>query len=121
MNGTIHWFNEPDEYYFQEGCYITELLNCPDRPELSIARARVAPNMTTQWHWLAGIAERYVILEGEGRVEIGKNPPEKVAYGDVVDIPPMTRQRIANTGDCDLVFLAICTPRFVVEEYEEIE
>ncbi|MCY3769721.1 MAG: cupin domain-containing protein [Gammaproteobacteria bacterium] len=121
MSGTIHRFAEPGEYYFREGCYITELLNGPDRPELSIARVRMEPGMTTRWHRLKGIAERYVILDGEGRVETGDSVPEKVVYGDVVDILPMTRQRIANTGDCDLVFLAICTPRFVPEGYEDLD
>jgi oxalate decarboxylase/phosphoglucose isomerase-like protein (cupin superfamily) len=41
--------------------------------------------------------------------------------GDVVSIPAACAQRIANTGAGDLVFLAVCTPRFVQEAYEEIE
>jgi len=36
-------------------------------------------------------------------------------------IPPSVRQRITNVGDSDLVFLAICTPRFRPEAYEEVE
>jgi hypothetical protein len=31
----------------------------------------------------------------------------------------MTRQRIHNPGPDDLVFLVICTPRFLPENYEE--
>jgi oxalate decarboxylase/phosphoglucose isomerase-like protein (cupin superfamily) len=38
----------------------------------------------------------------------------------VVLIPPACRQRIANTGERDLVFLAISSPRFRSEAYEEI-
>jgi oxalate decarboxylase/phosphoglucose isomerase-like protein (cupin superfamily) len=38
-----------------------------------------------------------------------------------VHIPSSCRQRIANIGDKDLVFLAICTPRFVRQAYEELE
>lgn len=30
-------------------------------------------------------------------------------------------QRIANLGDGDLVFLALCTPRFVSEAYQDAE
>ena len=48
-------------------------------------------------------------------------PPTDVAVGDVVLIPPMCRQRIANTGAEDLIFLAICTPRFTMDAYEDIE
>lgn len=36
-------------------------------------------------------------------------------------IPPGVRQRIKDTGDEDLVFLALCTPRFRKEAYREVE
>jgi len=54
-------------------------------------------------------------------VEIGDLPSTDVAVGDIVLIPPMCRQRITNTGADDLVFLAICTPRFSYDAYEDIE
>jgi oxalate decarboxylase/phosphoglucose isomerase-like protein (cupin superfamily) len=38
-----------------------------------------------------------------------------------VYIPPGCPQRIANIGAADLVFLAICTPRFVRDAYEDLE
>ena len=101
-----------------ERCAIAELANGPGDPALSIARARVAPGVVTQWHRLRGIDERYVILEGHGRVEVGELPATAVAPGDVVRIPAGVRQRIANVGTADLVFLALCTPRFVPEAYE---
>jgi mannose-6-phosphate isomerase-like protein (cupin superfamily) len=65
--------------------------------------------------------ERYVILEGTGRVEIGDLPPQEVGPGDVVIIPPDCRQRIANVGEKDLVFLCVCTPRFTSQCYENLE
>lgn len=108
------------EYYTSEGCFILELANVPDDPGVSIARARVARGMTTRWHRLKATTERYVILEGRGRVEVGDLPPEEVGPGDVVHIPPSCRQRIASIGEVDLVFLAICSPRFVPEAYEEL-
>jgi mannose-6-phosphate isomerase-like protein (cupin superfamily) len=109
------------EFYFEEGCYITELANSSDDPELSVARARVLPGATTRWHRLRGTIERYVLLEGKARVEVGEEPARDVGPGDVVRIPPMCRQRIANVGKTDLIFLAICTPRFRRENYEEVE
>lgn len=108
------------EYYTSEGCYITELHNTPDDPAVSVARARVEPGVTTQWHRVRNTLERYVILEGNGRVEVGDEPPRDVAVGDVVIIGPSIRQRIANTGGGDLIFLAVCTPRFRQELYEEL-
>ncbi|MBF6026095.1 cupin domain-containing protein [Lysobacter niastensis] len=112
----------PDaEYHTDELCHINELSNTADDPELSIARARVAPGIVTRWHRLIGTTERYVIVEGQGRVEVGGLAPQDVGPGDAVIIPPMCPQRIANTGSGDLVFLALCTPRFMPEAYEDIE
>jgi mannose-6-phosphate isomerase-like protein (cupin superfamily) len=109
------------EYYFREGCFITELSNSTDDPGVSIARARVEPGITTHWHHLTGTVERYVILSGSGLVEIGDEPPRTVAAGDVIIIPALCRQRISNAGHDDLIFLAICSPRFLSENYRDIE
>ena len=110
MIEVIKRMNLDAEFYTPEKCYIIELSNTPDDPDASIARARVAPGMTTRWHRLVGTAERYVILEGRGRVEIGSLSPQDVGVGDVVLIPPSCRQRITNLGPGDLIFLAVCTP-----------
>ncbi len=88
--------------------------------EISIARARVEPGNTTRWHRLKQTSERYVILSGQGRVEIGDLPACDLVYGDVAYIPPDCRQRITNTGKSDLVFLAICSPPFLTENYIDI-
>ena len=109
------------ECYTPEKCYIEELSNSPDDPDASIARARVTPGTTTRWHRLKQTVERYYILKGRGEVEVGDLPPQLVEPGDIVLIPPMCRQRITNTGTQDLIFLAICTPRFLNEAYEDIE
>jgi len=109
------------EYLFDaEGCYITELSNTPNDPEVSIAKARVTPGVTTTWHQLTGVTERYCILSGTGMVEVGDAAPRAVTTGDVVIIPPLTRQRIGNHGTTDLIFLAICNPRFTPECYESV-
>src|SRR5690606_27800598 len=100
------------EHYTEERCHIVELSNRADDPAVSIARARVEPGVTTRWHRLRGIAERYVILRGEGRVELGDTIARIVVVGDTVLIPADCAQRITNVGSDDLVFLAICTPRF---------
>ena len=109
-----------DEYFIDEGCHILELSNTPHDPSVSIARARVGPGETTRLHRLAGTAERYVILSGQGQVELGGQPPVTVRAGDVALIPPGCTQRIRNTGSGDLVFLAICSPRFTGAAYEDL-
>ncbi|TLY50720.1 MAG: cupin domain-containing protein [Gammaproteobacteria bacterium] len=109
------------EFYTDERCYIRELANIDADPAASIAQARVRTGATTRWHRLAGITERYVLLSGSGRVEVGDLRPQVVGAGDVVLIPPGCPQRIACLGDEDLVFLAICTPRFRNEAYQDID
>jgi len=121
MRATIRQVNPNAESFIPEGCFILELSNSSDDPDVSIARARVAPGATTRWHRLTGTAERYVILTGTGRVEVGDLPPQDVTPGDVVHIPPACRQRITNIGGDDLVFLAVCTPRFQPACYENLE
>ncbi|MGR9074433.1 MAG: cupin domain-containing protein, partial [Gammaproteobacteria bacterium] len=118
MKESVKTRDSSREFHTREKCHITELSNSPDDPEVSIAQARVEPGVTTLWHRLSGTAERYCILEGIGLVEIGDLPPQEVKPGDVVLIPPMTRQRITNIGPVDLIFLAVCTPRFSNEVYE---
>jgi len=117
----IRPFDPASEYAIAERCSIVELSNVPHDPAVSIAQARVAPGVTTAWHRLRGTAERYVVLAGRGRMEAGDLPAVEVGPGDVVLIPPMCRQRIANTGPDDLLFLAICSPRFVPDAYESLE
>ena len=113
--------NEAEEYYFDEGCFILELSNSPADPDVSIARARVKPGVTTKLHRLTGVVERYVILSGQATVEIGEREPQPLSVGDVVIIPSLCSQRITNSGTEDLVFLAICTPRFTEKVYENID
>jgi mannose-6-phosphate isomerase-like protein (cupin superfamily) len=62
-----------------------------------------------------------VIISGKGLVEVGKLPPQEVTAGDLVLIPPMCPQRITNIGSDDLIFLAICSPCFSPDVYEDIE
>lgn len=109
-----------EELWTSERCYITELLNSSDYPEVSIARTRVLSGSTTQLHALS-VAEWYVIESGEGRMVVADQPFRKVRAGDVVTIPRGHSQAIENTANDDLVFLCICTPRFSQNCYTSLE
>lgn len=113
-------FVATDEFLTPERCFIVETSNSDDDPGVSIARARVRPGVTTRWHRLHATAERYVILAGTGRVEVGDLDPQTIGAGDAVLIPPMCRQRITSVGAEDLVFLAICSPRYRESNYEDL-
>ena len=121
MKATLKVNATTPEYFFAEGCFITELSNSDDDPAVSIARGRLEPGKTTRWHYLLGATERYVVLQGVGLVEVGDLPAQHVSSADVVIIPAGARQRISNTGTIDLVFLAICSPRFTPAAYVDLE
>lgn len=121
MKAGVRQYDAQAEYYFAEGCFITELSNSVQDPGVSIARARVEPGKTTRWHRLRDTAERYVILQGRGLVEVDSLAAREVGVGDVVIIPPAARQRICNNGADELVFLAICSPRFTPGAYEDLD
>lgn len=116
QSGVLH----PDpntEFETEERCFITEVANDQNDPELSIALARVEPGVTTAWHRVRDTAERYLIVQGTGFVEVGDSIAEHVAAGDVVRIAPNQLQRIRNDGEGDLLFYAMCTPRFEAHNY----
>lgn len=121
MKAQIRQADPEREFFTPERCYILELSNTPEDAGLSIARARVLPGVSTRWHRVIDTAERYVILEGHGQVEVKGLGSQTVMPGDVVIIPAGCPQRITNPGESDLVFLALCTPRFQQANYQDIE
>ena len=121
MNPTVARPDESLEFTTAERCSILEVWNDAHDSAASIARARVAPGITTQPHRLHGVVERYLIVEGSGLVCVGGSIEQAVAPGDIVVIPAEVTQQITNTGDSDLVFYCICSPRFTPGCYESLE
>ena len=117
----IEHFRTHTEFYTDECCYITELHNTDADESCSIARARVEPGITTRMHKLLDTVERYIILEGTASVRVGHAAPVEVQPLDVVNIPAGTEQCITNMGECDLIFLCICTPRFRQQHYIDLD
>lgn len=117
MKSAVLRANREKEFETEERCFITEVANDENDPDLSIALARVEPGVTTAWHRVRDTAERYLIVQGSGFVEVGDGIAQLVAPGDVVRIAPNERQRIRNEGNEDLLFYALCTPRFEQKNY----
>ncbi len=109
-----------EELWTTERCFITELLNSDDQPEVSLARTRVEPGVTTQLHRLS-VFEWYVIEAGHGLMRIGDEVPIAVSAGDTVAIPKNIAQQVTNSGQADLVFLCVCTPKFSQKCYTSLE
>lgn len=108
------------EFFTDERCFIIELLNTDASPAVSLAIARVEPGVTTQLHVLKGVTEVYVLQQGSGIMQVG-DEQHSVGVGDQVTIAADTAQCIFNDGDVDLVFYCICTPRFMVDCYVNLE
>jgi len=98
------------EVWIDEGLFVTELLNDPASPGLSVARCRLPGLATTQRHWLS-VDEWYLIEAGDGLMHLGEET-FAVGPGDTVMITQGTAQAITNTQETDLVFQVVCTPRF---------
>jgi len=110
------------EFFTEEQCFITELSNDSNDEQVSIARVRVSPGVTTRWHRLTEPDERYIIVAGEGMMALDDMAAQRVVPGDVVIIPSGCAQRITNISTrSDLIFLAVCTPPFRPEHYQDIE
>ncbi len=112
--------NSLKEVSTPERCSISENYSSE---EVSIAQARVKPGITTMAHHLNSVNEYYLIISGEGQVDVGDLKPAKVSGGDMIIIPAGYSQRITNIGNTDLVFFCVCTPKFTADCYcnEEAE
>lgn len=108
------------EAWTRERCFITELMNSVEQPEVSLARARVEPGVTTELHSLS-VSEWYILEAGEGLMRVTNRDPFIVRPGDVVCVEKSTAQQITNSGKSDLIFLCVCVPRFSQECYTSLE
>lgn len=117
----VHRADLSAEFPTRERCHITELMNFAAMPDLSVARCRVEPGVTTELHHLTGTAEIYVIVAGTGEMDDGRDHWQPLAPMDCVAIPAGSAQRIRNTGSGDLLFLALCRPRFAPDSYVPLE
>ena len=108
------------EFPTRERVFISERMNDPAIPRISLADARVEPGVTTELHRLT-VDEYYVIQQGTGLMEVGEETPFEVSSGDTVVIPAGVAQRITNTGEGDLLMQCVCMPRFTEASYEALE
>ena len=112
--------NLPKEYFFKEGCFIQEWHNSSDDEAFSVARVRVEALAQTRLHALTDTSERYIILSGQGEVSVD-GVLRVVSEGDVVVILAGQSQKIRNLSTQDLIFLAVCSPRFQEHNYQDLE
>ena len=118
VHAQIKKFDPAAEFFTAERCWIVETWS---DNAMSVARARVEPGVTTGWHALDGVDEQYIIVAGQGRMELGDTAPTRVRPSDTVLIPAGVPQRITNVGQRDLIFFCVCAPRFQPDCYRDLE
>lgn len=108
------------EFFTDERCYITELCNTSFSPDGSLALARVESGTKTQLHSLSDTKEVYIVVDGEGLMEVD-GEAFSIASGDQVVIPAGVSQCVTASERGDLRFYCLCTPRFSPECYVNLE
>jgi mannose-6-phosphate isomerase-like protein (cupin superfamily) len=77
----------------------------------SLAEAWLEPGQATQRHYHARSEELYVLLEGEGEMEVD-GERSRVAPGQAILIPPGARHQVTASADGPLRFLCCCAPPY---------
>jgi mannose-6-phosphate isomerase-like protein (cupin superfamily) len=80
----------------------------------SLAEAELEPGQRTQRHFHARSEEIYVVLEGEGEMEVDGDR-QRVGPDDAVLIPPRAWHQI-RAGDQGIRFLCCCAPPYSDED-----
>ena len=85
-----------------------------DAVNQSLAEAELAPGQRTQRHYHARSEEIYVLLEGDGEMEVEGDRAE-VGAGDSILIPAGARHQI-TAGAAGARFLCCCAPAYSDED-----
>ena len=113
----IRDFKDCGEFIAGDETILREFLH-PDKMDIelrySLAHATLKPGKVSTAHALK-TSEVYYILEGEGIMSIN-DETEKVHPGQVIYIPPNSRQFISNCGKVDLKFLCIVDPAWQAKD-----
>jgi len=109
-------------YTTLDGSLIRELVR-PERQgsrNLSLAEATIAPGQSTIRHRHRESEEIYVVLAGEGVIEVAARL-QRVGVGDAVLIPPGAEHRATCMSETPLRLLCACSPPYQHEDTELTE
>jgi mannose-6-phosphate isomerase-like protein (cupin superfamily) len=96
----------------KDGSTIRELLGVEHGARnQSLAEAWLEPGQATQRHYHAVSEELYVLLDGEGEMEVD-GERRRVARGDAVLIPAGAWHQITADAGVPLRFLCCCAPPY---------
>ena len=122
MTVTLRRRDEVEAYRTLDGSEIRELLHPDHSPtrNQSLAEATLQPGQRTHAHRHVSSEEIYYILEGSGRMTLGRDS-FPVVRGDSLLIPPGTVHCIENAGQAPLRILCCCAPPYAHSDTELVE
>lgn len=110
--------NPSSEFYSDnERCHITELYNLHKDENLSIAKARVEKGVSTAFHSLKDVDEKYVILLGQGIVEVGELPPTEVLHLEMLYVSLPEQNKELQTLAIQILFFSVSAPQGLKRSY----
>ena len=77
----------------------------------SLAEAWLEPGQATERHYHARTEEIYVVLDGDGEMEVDGDR-RRVGPGDAILIPPGAWHQVRAEGAAPLRFLCCCAPPY---------
>ena len=100
-----------------DGSTIRSLLDRSNAPvaNQSLAEARIAAGTATHRHYHRASEEFYVLLEGEGRMEID-GVSATVSAGDAILIPAGSWHQIIADAGSEIRMLVCCSPPYSHED-----
>ena len=108
--------DDAEAFTTKDGSTIRELLGTQHgAANQSLAEATLDPGQATQRHYHARSEELYVLLDGEGEMEVD-GASRAVCAGDAILIPPGAWHRITAAADAPLRFLCCCAPAYRHED-----
>ena len=81
----------------------------------SLAEAWLEPGQATERHYHARTEELYVLLDGEGEMEVDGDR-RRVGPGEAILIPPGAWHQIRAEGSVPLRFLCCCAPPYADDD-----
>jgi mannose-6-phosphate isomerase-like protein (cupin superfamily) len=107
--------DDAEAFTTKDGSTIRELLGTQHgTANQSLAEATLEPGQATERHYHARSEELYVVLEGEGEMEVD-GATRRVGPGDAILIPPGAWHQITAAG-APLRFLCCCAPPYAHDD-----
>jgi mannose-6-phosphate isomerase-like protein (cupin superfamily) len=113
----VHSLAGAEPFVTADGSTIRELFGLPTGgvDHQSLAEATLAPGQATQRHYHRASEEIYVVLDGEGEMELD-GERRRVDVGDAIAIPPGAWHELRAGGDRPLRILCCCAPPYRHED-----